>query len=181
MPEAGLLGDERANPNRGCVFQPGVAGGKRRLPRDDSPKFIQPQPGLCPCRHHLRAWTQHLRRWEIRSSFTQGRLRDAAPTLGYDTQARWARFAGGRSRALQSACGRVRILENAARPRPPSSQIRVDIPSNPSTRLIHAPVPAINLDPPTIPPFSRTRFPCIPCRPRTLKPRSQAIMWRGSQ
>jgi len=33
-------------------------------------------------------------------------------------------------------------------------------PSNPSTRLIHAPFPAKNLDPPTIPPFSPVRLPC---------------------
>lgn len=33
-------------------------------------------------------------------------------------------------------------------------------PSNPSTRLIHAPVPAIILDPPAIPPFSPVRLPC---------------------
>ncbi len=33
-------------------------------------------------------------------------------------------------------------------------------PSNPSTRLIHAPFPAKNLDPPTVSAFSPVRLPC---------------------
>ena len=42
-----------------------------------------------------------------------------------------------RARVAGLAFWRTRL-----RPRPPSSQTRVDIPSNPSTRLIHAPFPA---------------------------------------
>jgi hypothetical protein len=35
----------QTNPNRGCGFQPGVAGEQRRLPRESASKFIQPQTG----------------------------------------------------------------------------------------------------------------------------------------
>ena len=56
--------------------------------------------------------------------------------------------------------GGLAFWRTRLRPRPPSSQTRVDIPANPSTRLIHAPFPAKNLDPPTISPFSPVRLPC---------------------